>query len=226
MRKINSLIACVPVAFFLIASNGIAADKNSARPADNGSSDSSARQAPLDNDAATAPRAGVNKTGGASAALNAKDRRFIEKAAADGMAEVALGQLAESTADNAEVKEFGAHMVQDHGQANDELKQIAQSKGVNVPEGLDRKHQRKIKDLGKQSGADFDRRYMAEMVKDHEKDLKFFQDAANTAKDPDVRAFAEKAAQTIGGHLQMARTITANIDTTASRTTKKRDGEM
>jgi putative membrane protein len=225
MRKINSLVACVPVALFLIASTGFAAEKNTTRPTDNAPSDSSARQVPLESDTpSTAPRAGGNKSANASTALNAKDRRFIEKAAADGTAEVALGQLAQSTADSAEVKEFGGHMVQDHGQANDELKQIAQSKGVNVPEGLDRKHQRKIKDLGKQSGADFDRRYMAEMVKDHEKDLKFFQDAANTAKDPDVRAFAEKAAQTIGGHLQMARKITADLDTTAGA--RKRDGEM
>src|ERR1700760_1385201 len=54
------------------------------------------------------------------------DMAFANKAAVGGMAEVGLGQLAESKSSNAKIKSFAKMMVTDHGKANDELKGIAQ----------------------------------------------------------------------------------------------------
>src|SRR5437773_1422086 len=69
----------------------------------------------------------------AAGALTSGDRKFVEKAATGGMMEVQLGQLAQEKASNEQVKEFAARMAQDHAKANDELKQLATSKGANVP---------------------------------------------------------------------------------------------
>jgi putative membrane protein len=141
---------------------------------------------------------------GSSANLDHSDRKFLETAAKDGLAEVELGQLAGQRAQAAEVKQFGQRMVQDHGKANDELKQLASSKGVQVPAETDKSHQKKMEKLQKLSGADFDKAYMDDMVKDHKKDVKEFQKQAKSAKDPDVKAFASKTAPTLQDHLQMA----------------------
>src|SRR5207302_1261804 len=127
----------------------------------------------------------------ASDKLAHKDKSFIEKAAKDNAAEVETGKLAATQAASDEVKKFGDRMVQDHGKAFDELKQLAQSKGLDLPDMADRKHERLAKNLEKKSGADFDRAYMSEMVKDHQKDLKAMQKAAKDAKDPEVKAYAE-----------------------------------
>ncbi|HZZ95042.1 MAG TPA: DUF4142 domain-containing protein [Usitatibacter sp.] len=139
-----------------------------------------------------------------SSQLDHSDRKFLENAAKDGLAEVELGQLASQRAESAEVKQFGQRMVQDHGKANDQLKQLASSKGVDVPTETDKSHQKKMEKLQKLQGAQFDKQYMDDMVKDHKKDVKEFQKEAKSAKDPDVKNFAAQTAPTLQEHLQMA----------------------
>jgi putative membrane protein len=175
-----------------------------------------------------APAAMPKTQGGADQSPNGhlarKDVKFMREAAQGGMAEVELGKLAQSKASSEEVKQFATQMAQDHGKANDELKQIAEAKGISVPASSDRKHKREMKKLEKQSGADFDRRYMAAMVKDHEKDLKEFNDAAKNASDPDVKAFAEKTAQVISSHLEMARKIAGDVGVKGEKSGKLESG--
>jgi putative membrane protein len=143
--------------------------------------------------------------------LARKDRRFIETAAKDSAAEIEAGKLASSKGSNEQVKQFGERMVQDHGKAADELKQLAQSKGIDLPDAADRKQEREARSLEKKSGADFDKAYMSQMVKDHRKDLREMQKAAKDARDPDVKAFAEKTAGVIQEHLNMAQQIAADV---------------
>jgi putative membrane protein len=136
--------------------------------------------------------------------LDHGDRKFLQEAAAGGLAEVEMGQLASQKAQSPEVKQFGERMVQDHGKANDQLKQLASSKGVDVPAQADKSSQRKMEKLQKLSGAQFDKAYMDDMVKDHKKDVKEFQKEAKSAKDADVKSFAAQTAPTLQEHLQMA----------------------
>ena len=49
------------------------------------------------------------------------------------MMEVAMGKLAEEKGQSDDVKSFGKRMVADHSKANDELKSIAQQKGIKLP---------------------------------------------------------------------------------------------
>ena len=58
------------------------------------------------------------------------DQTFIKEAADGGLAEVELGQLAVEKSSNEEVKGFAQRMVEDHGKANENLKQLAARKGV------------------------------------------------------------------------------------------------
>jgi putative membrane protein len=62
--------------------------------------------------------------------LSSGDRKFVEKAARGGMLEMQLGQLAEQKASNDQVKQFAQKMAEDHAKANDDLKQLANTKGV------------------------------------------------------------------------------------------------
>ena len=89
----------------------------------------------------------------------------------------------------------------------DEVKSLAQSKGVDLPSAPDAKHQKVMKKLQSASGADFDREYMRAMVKDHRDALKLTQRTAKGAKDADLKAAAQKAAPDIQDHLKMAQQI-------------------
>ena len=138
-------------------------------------------------------------------------RNFVHEAAIGGMTEVKLGNLAQQQASNEQVKQFGARMVKDHSKANDELKQVASRKGIEIPTELDSKHQKDVNGLQKKQGADFDRAYMDHMVKDHKKDVSEFKKEANSGKDPDVKAFAAKTLPTLQEHLQMAESTHASL---------------
>src|SRR5947199_691118 len=115
------------------------------------------------------------KTKGTSANRMGTDNPFVTKAANGGMAEVKLGTLATQKAANPDVKAFGQQMVDDHGKANDELKQLASSKGITLPTDIDAKEQAKYDRLSKLSGAEFDRAYMKHMVADHRTDVSEFR---------------------------------------------------
>jgi putative membrane protein len=61
------------------------------------------------------------------------------------------------------------------------------------------------KKLEDKSGADFDKAYMDMMVKDHEKDVKEFEEASKDAEDSDLKAWAAKTLPTLQHHLEMAK---------------------
>ena len=118
-----------------------------------------------------------------------------------------LGKLATEKAASPEVKQFGQRMVDDHGKANDQLKQVASQKGITVPEKLNAKDAATKARLEKLSGKAFDRAYMQDMVADHTKDVSEFRTESKTAKDPDVKSFASQTLPTLKDHLKEAKSI-------------------
>jgi putative membrane protein len=145
-------------------------------------------------------------TGSAAQTMDSADRKFIGEAAQGGMAEVAMGQMAQQRGNNAQVKAFGQRMVQDHTKANEDLKRIATGKGLQLPTTLGSEHQHHADQFAKLSGADFDRAYMKHMLEDHKKDVSDFEKASKSAKDGDVKDFAGRTLPTLQSHLQLAQT--------------------
>ncbi|MCU1280699.1 MAG: outer membrane protein [bacterium] len=136
---------------------------------------------------------------------DANDRKFIEKAASGGMAEVKLGQLAAEKGTSPAVKEFGKRMVEDHSKANDELKSIASKKNVPLPTDVDSKAKATYEKLAKLSGPDFDKAYLDAMVKDHDEDVKEFKNEASKSNaDPELKEWAQKTLSVIEEHDHMA----------------------
>jgi len=139
------------------------------------------------------------------------DNSFATKAAQGGMAEVQLGQLAETHAASPDVKNFGKMMVDDHTKANDELKAVAAKKSITLPTGIDAKSQATYDRLSKLTGADFDRAYMRDMVNDHRTDVNEFKREANSGSDPDLKAFASKTLPTLEHHLSEAERVDGSL---------------
>lgn len=132
---------------------------------------------------------------------------FIMKAASGGMMEVELGQAAQQNAQNQRVKDFGAMMVTDHTNANNELKTIASSKSVDVPATLMPDHQKHVDMLKNKTGAEFDKAYMKMMLDDHKKDIGEFKKASTGSTDADIKTFAGKTLPTLQKHLDSAQAI-------------------
>ncbi len=155
--------------------------------------------------------ASAAKGAASSSALNSSDRKFLGEAAGGGLAEVELGRLAVEKASDPDVKAFGQHMVDDHSKVNEELKKLADSKGVTVPSKLPAKEAQLQKKLSALSGRAFDRAYVDAMVKDHEHDVAAFQKQSTAAHDPDVAAFATKTLPTLREHLTRVQGISKSM---------------
>jgi putative membrane protein len=141
----------------------------------------------------------------------AADKTFVMMAAQGGMTEVQLGQMAADKGSSSDVKDFGSKMVTDHGKANDELKSIATSKGLTVPDKLDAKHQAMVDKLSKLSGAAFDKEYVMDMVAGHKKTDALMKKEAASGKDADLKAFASKTDETVEMHLKMIEDIQSKM---------------
>ena len=135
---------------------------------------------------------------------------FVKDAAEGGMAEVQLGQLASKNAKDPEVKKFGQMMVTDHGKANAELKTLAGKKNWTLPTDIG-SHKSTLDKLQGLKGDDFDKAYVDEMVSDHEKDLKAFQQQGQNGTDPELKEFASKTATVIQKHLEAIKAIQAKM---------------
>jgi putative membrane protein len=141
------------------------------------------------------------------------DLDFVLKAASGGMEEVALGELAEQKAQSDQVKELAALIAQEHATANQELMQVAESKGIQVPKTTSPASQTVAASMSELNGPEFDLAYVMQQQGAHLATIALFDFAANHAMDPDVKAFAQKYLPKIQAH-------TAQIERTAQGLTK------
>ena len=156
----------------------------------------------------------MNSNGGTNVStLNSNSGRdnFWSEAASGGMAEVELGRLAQTKAQNPDVKRFAEMMVADHTKSNDELRSLATKKNVPLPTSMGARHQATMDRLNGLSGAEFDRAYVEAMVCDHEATVQLFEGQTQGSSDTDARSFAEKTLPTLRRHLEMIKEIDGKL---------------
>ena len=167
---------------------------------------------PNEQPAATAGSSGSVGTSGTSAA----EREFVDEQLAMGTAEIELGRLAQKRGTHADVKEFGAMMVRDHEMAGDELKPIAarvnttRENAATADKHGD--HKEHFEELSKLSGRDFDRRYIDQMIEDHEKGIEDVERQAENANDAAVKSWAAKTLPKMRQHLERAKSIKETLN--------------
>ncbi len=147
---------------------------------------------------------------GRSGQLPSIDMKFVNNATEGGRTEVQLGQMASEKAADPTVRDFGQRMVLDHQKANDELNRILTEKGITISPAT-AKSTRMSDRMQNMNGADFDRAYMHDMVKDHKNDLANFKNEAANGRDPEIRSFAAQSVPMLEEHLQMAEHTQANL---------------
>ncbi len=164
----------------------------------------------------SAPQSKETPSRASQAKLNQSDERMLKQLAQAHLAEIALAKLAQDKAQSSEVKSFAKKMLDDHTKANDELKQLAQSKGVSLPVEADRQQQSVEKKLSTLSGEKFDRQYMnhesARALKDTHRLLERIH---SKAEDTDFKSYASKIIGTVETHQQLANDTRKNLKPTS-----------
>ena len=154
------------------------------------------------------------------------DHTFMTKAAQGGMFEVKMAQVAQEKASSEEVKEFARMIEADHKKANEQLKELAQQKGVNLPEDMGPQHSATVERLSKLSGEVFDHAYVQDQIKDHKKDIQAFKQEGKSGMDSDVKQFAASTVPTLEKHLDRAQQLTPVSGMRSRKAEKKTETEM
>src|SRR5690606_17643661 len=140
------------------------------------------------------------------------DITFMTSAASAGMLELQASALAEKSAQAPQVKSFAQKMLADHGKADADLKVLAKSKDIQLPESMNKKQQGQLAELGKLKGSEFDKKYAQEIgVMAHEEAVALFTNASKNAADTDIKAFASKTLPVLQAHLEMAKQMHAAL---------------
>jgi putative membrane protein len=172
------------------------------------------------NETAATPAARDNATAGTTGDADQRaDQEFVRKQLAVGTHEIELGQLAQQKGTHPEVKRFGEMMVRDHQTAGQELREIlsqttAGTAGETARENADNAddHRETVEDLQKLSGAEFDKKYIDQMVDDHQKAIDEVENKAENANNPAVKQWASKTLPKMQQHLERAKTIKETLD--------------
>ena len=146
--------------------------------------------------------------------LSSSSMTFLQRAGQDGQAEVEMGQLIVQNAQNPALKQMGNRLIADHTLANQQLQALADQKGVTVSTQLEPQDQRALDRLSSLNGTDFDRAAEQQLISDHQRDIQMYQNAAITAQDPDIKAFAQNNVPVLQQHLDMAWQLLNNNSTT------------
>jgi putative membrane protein len=135
---------------------------------------------------------------------NSRDANWLKKTSSAEMKEITLGNLAQTNALNAQVKNFGSTLVNDHTTAKQQLTQVATSLSVTLPSELSRQDQAVITRFSKLNGDDFDRAFSSYMIQDHKKDIKDFQQENNRTSDASIQNFTTAQIPILQTHLSIA----------------------
>ena len=146
------------------------------------------------------------------AADEIRPQDFIDQASAAGLAEIESARLALQKSQSPAVHNFAEQMIKDHTKANEDLKELAMNKQLEVASEADLMNKAKAMILEMREGESFDQAYANNQVKAHEQVVELFTRASQSSTDSDVQKFAKDKLPTLQEHLEMAKKLaTGNL---------------
>ena len=160
--------------------------------------------------------AGTESAQAMSGKLSRSDEKLLVQLAQANLAEINAGKLAQQKSENDRVKSYAQKMVDDHTKALDDLKQIAQSKGVTLPTEPNKQQMAMEHKLQGLSGDKFDKQYMKQAGDRAHKQTHQLLQKAEKASDTDLKNYASKTIAAVEGHQQMAKETERSLKGTAT----------
>jgi putative membrane protein len=137
--------------------------------------------------------------------LSARDRKAMKDAALSNMMEIKAAEIAQRQGSSAWTRQFAKDMEREHTLAHEELRLIADSKGMELPGALPRAMQLKLTKLSQKRGAAFDRAYHQLQIDAHEATSMKLKSHLRSGRDEDVKAYLVKTIPAVNLHLRLAK---------------------
>ncbi|TWI49233.1 putative membrane protein [Pseudomonas duriflava] len=146
---------------------------------------------------------------GTAASANAQamtPEGFVDDATAKGIAEIETAKLALEKSQAQDIKKFAQMMIDDHTKMNDQLRQLAQQKKLEVADNA------QLMDMAKKlilqvRDESFDPAYANNQVMAHEQTIEIYRNEANNGQDQELKALAKESLPKLEAHLQQAKAL-------------------
>jgi putative membrane protein len=144
------------------------------------------------------------------AKLSEPEITFMKKAEAANITEIDTSKVALTKATRPDIKQFAQQMVDDHTKLSNEMKQLADSKGVQLPQ-RDPAAEAATHKLDGLSGARFDQEYVRIQVAGHRDASKLYHTEESQVRDPQLKQAVAQATPIIDQHLTHAEQLASEV---------------
>jgi putative membrane protein len=152
-------------------------------------------------------------TGMSSPPSSGSDTAFVQQALQEHLAELELSKIAQNNSTNPVVINFARSTVRNETQANRELREMAEKKGIQVPEVPDPEHAAMLKVLGSKSGTELDAYYTKDMARTDDEVIQLYQ-SKSSDNDRELASYVQSALPQEEEHEKVAQSL---ADSTARR---------
>ncbi len=140
---------------------------------------------------------------------------ILSQLASANQAEIQEAKDAQSKASNPQVKRFAAKLAHDHQQNYQEAQALAKRLGVTLaaPSGtVSESQSAAMGEMVGKTGAEFDRAFLEHEVQAHQQNIDKIQNTMlPAAKNPRLKAYLQKTATAMKGHLQQAQQLEQRV---------------
>ena len=140
-----------------------------------------------------------------------KDAAYLVKIVADGLLTQQLSTLALQKAASPATRTFAQNALDQHIKIDGQVKELAQRKGLSLPDAMGNDRQEQYKKMDALTGAAFDKQYADAMVDLHDTDASTSEDVSQNGHDGDIRGFAAKYQPVFQQHLQDAKQVQETV---------------
>jgi putative membrane protein len=130
---------------------------------------------------------------------------FVRQATLGNRAEIELAKQAAGKSGTQSIKDFASRMQAEHTSSGDKLQRVGKPTRVEVPRDLDPEHQRIRDELGKLSGAEYDKAYLRAQMQDHAKTANLLIWHLSYGQNADLLRYSTETLPTVLGHLEHAK---------------------
>lgn len=177
--------------------------------AESSATDSAAMTAPADTSKMSAMATTGAATPGAPdpkgpTAPHATDAEFMMSAAHSDQNEIQLSKMALAKGVSGDAKTLANKMIADHTKSTANLKPIAAKAGVTLPADMDAEHKAMAPMMEKLSGKEFETKYLAQMVTDHQKTANTLAAHKTMTKNNALTGWIDTTLPVVVEHLNMS----------------------
>lgn len=144
----------------------------------------------------------------ATASLTGNDLSFIQRIANDGQSVEQAALYVASKTTNSEIRSYAALMGKEHGQANQQLRELAARRHIETPADPVGLLHKKLDRLRQLSGPKMDQAFLMNFgVQAHMDLIALFEVQAVQSSDPDLKAFAAKQLPRLRKHYEQGKAL-------------------